>query len=245
MRLFSLAIAFLGLAPVAVDAQVRSPLVTDRPDFTESPLSVDPGRVQLEAGYTFSRASEVTLHSFGEVLVRVGTLSRLELRLGLNSFGLSDAEATESGFEDVVLGAKVELAEGLALLFGAAFPTGSGAFGERGVRPQATLAMGWSLSPALSLGANLGGASARVGDERYGLLSGSLAVGLGLTERAGLYAEVFGFAAPSASEANIAFLNGGVTVLITDDLQLDARVGVSLDDPGPNYFFGAGFGWRI
>lgn len=234
------------MAPVSIAAQAEGPLVTDRPDFTESPLSVDPGRVQVEAGYAFSRDREVAFHSLGEVLVRVGALKRLELRLGINSFGISDAaEAAESGFEDVVLGAKLELAQGLALLFGAAFPTGSGPFGERGVRPQATLAMGWSLTTALSLGANLGGALARVGDERYALLSGSLAVGLGLSERIGLYAEIFGFTAPSESAANASFLNGGITVLITEDLQLDGRAGVSIDDPGPNYFLGAGFGWRI
>ncbi|MFQ5990494.1 MAG: hypothetical protein ACE5K9_11330 [Candidatus Methylomirabilales bacterium] len=31
------------------------PLVTDRPDFTESTETVAPGRFQIEAGYTFSR----------------------------------------------------------------------------------------------------------------------------------------------------------------------------------------------
>ena len=43
----------LALAPLPLAAQ-ESEMVGDRPDFTESALSVPSGRIQLEAGLTFS-----------------------------------------------------------------------------------------------------------------------------------------------------------------------------------------------
>ncbi len=256
MRAALLTLCFSISWPAVGIAQLEGPLVTDRPDFTESPLAVDPGRVQVEAGYTFTRERELRLHSLGELLVRIGAANRLEFRLGLNSFGISEGtEGETTGFEDLALGAKIELAEGsssfdflrptIGLLVGAAIPTGSGPFGERGLRPQATLAVGWPVSEALSLGANLGAASASLDDKRFAILSGSVALGIGLSDWLGAYAEAFGFASSESRFWDSAFLNGGLTFLTSPDLQLDVRVGVSLSDPSPSYFAGLGFGWRI
>ena len=82
-RLFPV-IALLITLPPAAFAQT-SDLVTDRPDFTESAVSVAPGRVQLEGGYTFSRIEAERTHTVGELLARFGAVDRLEFRLGINS----------------------------------------------------------------------------------------------------------------------------------------------------------------
>ncbi len=44
------------------------PLVTDRPDFTESAETVAPGLFQLESGYTFTRRGDDKEHALGEFL---------------------------------------------------------------------------------------------------------------------------------------------------------------------------------
>jgi hypothetical protein len=255
MRAVPTIVGLFLVFPATLDGS-QDPLITDRPDFTESPQAVDPGRVQIEAGYTFNREGELRLHSLGEVLVRIGAVNRFEVRLGLNSFGISEESGGEStGFEDVALGAKIALADGssefdlvrpaIGVLVGAAIPTGSGPFGERGIRPQATLSVGWPVSEALSVGANLGAASASIDDNRFAILSGSVALGIGLTDWLGAYAEAFGFANTENEFWDSGFLNGGFTFLVNPDLQLDLRLGVSLSDPAPSYFAGLGFGWRI
>ncbi|MGH7563856.1 MAG: hypothetical protein ACREK5_05485, partial [Gemmatimonadota bacterium] len=77
----SLAAAVLLAAvpiPAILNAQIVAPLVTDRPDFTESALTVPRGDPQLESGYTLTRADDADEHALGEVLLRIGVAGRLE-----------------------------------------------------------------------------------------------------------------------------------------------------------------------
>src|SRR5262249_30520623 len=57
-------------------SKLDEPLVTDRPDFTESPTTVGAGVIQLETGYTFtsdaSGGVRTADHSFPEILLRIG-----------------------------------------------------------------------------------------------------------------------------------------------------------------------------
>lgn len=93
----------------AAAAQEPAPLVTDRPDFTESTETVPAGRVQFEGGYTPLRSGGVDEHAIGEVLLRLGVSGRTELRLGLNSFLVArvPGEPTSTGLEGASLGANM------------------------------------------------------------------------------------------------------------------------------------------
>ncbi len=89
--------------------------MADRPDFTESTLTIAPGHVQVEGGFTFSRFGDEESQSFGEILVRIGTGERVETRLGIGSYsridpGFAGAD-TISGYEDPFVGIKVRLNE--------------------------------------------------------------------------------------------------------------------------------------
>ena len=76
----------LALTPLPLAAQ-EAEMVGDRPDFTESALSVPAGRIQLEAGLTFSDfESEGEQIAFGEALLRIGLAESFELRGGLGSW---------------------------------------------------------------------------------------------------------------------------------------------------------------
>jgi hypothetical protein len=56
--------------------------VLAHPDATESAVTVTPGGFQLESGYTFGRVEGVSIHTAGEVLLRIGDFDRMEVRLG-------------------------------------------------------------------------------------------------------------------------------------------------------------------
>lgn len=248
----------LALPPVVQDSapgQTRGPLVTDRPDFTESVVTVSRGHLQLEGGYTFSREGDVRGHGLGELLLRVGILRWAELRLGLNSYALrKGGDGTRAGFENASLGAKFRLIQasprfnplrpGVALLVGTTIPTGSGIFGEDAARPEAKLALSWGITERVALGSNLNFALLRTEGETFRQFSGSVSLGLGLAERIGGYLEFFGFRHDSPKAPDLDFLNGGFTLLATDDLQFDVRAGFGFNDPGPDYFFGVGFAGR-
>jgi hypothetical protein len=244
------------LAASAASAQSSDPLVSDRPDFTESASTVARGRLQVEAGYTLAREGEATSHALGELLLRVGVRSSLELRLGVGSYNLLESTSGDGhGFADVFLGAKLKfldaprgshsLRPSVAVLFGTMLPTGAEGFGGDGARPEVKLAVGWDLSDTFALGSNLNLASISEDGQRFSQFSGSISLGVALTRRLGSYVEFFGFSRRDADGPEVSFLNGGLTFMANENLQLDGRLGVGFDEMEPNYFFGLGFAWRL
>lgn len=114
--------------------QYNDPLVTDRPDFTESSVAVGKGVVQIEFGYTFNSSTSggetVRTQTAGEQLLRSGFHADwLEFRLGMipgfmmdsiDGFDLSLPVAFEqkksggtststAGFTDLYTGLKIAL----------------------------------------------------------------------------------------------------------------------------------------
>ena len=98
---------------------LSEPLVTDRPDYTESSSTVGQGVVQLETGYTFTYDDKDTgktaEHSFPEALWRIGMFAEwFELRIACN-WGASAENVfggpttNLNGAEDLYLGAKLGL----------------------------------------------------------------------------------------------------------------------------------------
>ncbi len=139
----------------------KDEIVTDRPDFTEASSTVGKGRVQLEAGYTFtgdrSNGQRFTSHSYPEALLRVGVFADwFEFRLGQN-FGnerttLPDGSRLRaSGADDLYLGVKLGLTEQkawhpeMALILQMTVPTGSRDFSAREVLPGVNLLYGWDV----------------------------------------------------------------------------------------------------
>ena len=244
------AVPLLALAAPAV---AQEPLVTDRPDFTESAVTVAPGRVQLEAGYTFAREGAVRQHTVGEVLLRIGALPFAELRLGVPSWVVLEGPGQSvSGLDDSFVGAKVALAGGraggavpeVAVLAGTSLPTGAERIAGDAAEPEVTLALAWSAGERLGVGVNLNHAWREGSSGDFGEASWSGALGLGATDRLGLFAEYFGFRPESGFGGDTHFLNGGLTWALGPDAQLDGRIGSRLGDFGNDWFAGIGVSRR-
>lgn len=235
------------------------PLVADRPDFTESTLTLPPGHFQVEGGVTFSRFGEEESQSFGEVLVRIGVGERWEGRLGIGSYSRTDpgfsGASTISGYQDPYIGFKVRLNESdsnlrppgrpaAALLLSTSIPAGDDELTADEWQPQAKLALGWDL-PWFSLSSNLIYGYPVDGDERFHQFGATLSAGFSLTDRMGMFVETFGFNKEGADGSSTQYIDSGVTFSVFNDLQLDARVGFGLDDPSPNWFAGVGAAVRF
>jgi len=246
----SLVLGFGGLTAGMVAQE--APLVTDRPDFTESAEVVPLGLVQLEGGYTFARADGVRAHALGELLVRAPLLSRLEARVGGNSLLMEEAPSdSRARYEGLGLGVKVKLLEhrtgaprwqpSLAVLAGTLIPL-SGEVG-REVVGSVRLAAAWELTSRLGAGANLGLASGTDDGDRFTQVLASVSGGLVLTETTGVFVEYFGLHPETAAGLNRPFVNAGVTQQLAAGLQIDARVGTALSGPSA-VFVGVGFAVR-
>ena len=226
-------------------------LVTDRPDQTESATVVPRGLLQVETGYLFTRDGDVDSHAAPGTLFRIGFGGRTELRLGHT--GVLGTEGRR-GAGDSELGAKVNLipqADGwrpeLALLGGLSLPTGDSRFSSDSADTSFLVAFAHELRSGLSLGYNAGAAwESSVGHpDRDAFVVYSLALGVGLTDRLGAFFEVFGDRQVTGPVAGSVSADTGLTLLLTDVLQLDASVGRGLRGPADDLFVGAGLSLRL
>jgi opacity protein-like surface antigen len=246
-----LVLAALAAAAVAAD---DDPLDTDRPDFTESPVTVTRGRTQIETGYTYTQTGDFEEHAIGELLVRIGWTEVVELRVGFNSRILVDGPGVDiSGNEDVSLGCKIRLSDPLptgsrlpqvAVLLATTVPTGSDGLSVSDPQPSAVVALAWDRSERTTIGGNVG--YARLGETgaRFGEISASLSLNHDLSHRLGGYVEVYALARQEG-RGDDQFVNAGLTWALSEDSQLDFRAGTGFASDSADFFVGAGAALRF
>jgi hypothetical protein len=246
-------------------AENDSPLVTDRPDVTESSETVARGRVQIEAGLSFASFDDggesLGLATFPSTLVRVGLDRKVELRfewLGLvsESREVDGSRTDSSGSGNTGLGAKIKLREEhgaapqLALLADAVLPTGSKSFRTERIDPGVRVAASHTLTERLGLAYNLGVVAVSLeeadGDaDTHATGRYSAALAIGIDERWGSFVELFGFVPFGGPESASHLFDFGFTYLSSKTVQLDLSAGLGLNDQAPDWFVGAGFSIRL
>jgi hypothetical protein len=253
------------LATGLVESAVAEPIVTDRPDVTESSAVVERGLVQVEAGYTLVHfeqgQEELDVSSLPATLVRVGLVRGIELRfdwLGyVNESRKENGTRTEdSGAGGSAVGLKLALREEqggapqLALIADATLPSGSRSLRAERIDPALRLAASHTLSERLGLGYNVGLGALSVEDaggdlDTHGLASYSVALGTGWGEKWATFVEIFGAVPTSGPGGPAHLLDGGATYLVSDTVQLDVSAGLGLSDDADDWFFGAGLSFRL
>ncbi len=257
MRIILFFIAFPYLSAPAW-GQGEPPLVTDRPDQTESSSVVPSCRLQIESGFSHewvkTGGEEYEGNtSYGATLLRFGVLPFLELRLGtdlLNNRSKIPAGALrdEFGMSPLGLGFKAAL------------------FGENGIRPELAFITAWqipktgrvsfssdkwqhsyvfafshTLSGRWGLGYNLG--YEFEGALEVNRFIYSLVLGYALTEKWGVFLETYGNKT-SSNPLDIR-TDAGFTWSVLQNLQLDLSGGLGITKVSPVGFVSAGFSWRI
>ncbi len=250
----------------AEDKPLSKPeLVTDRPDQTESSVAVPPGYVQLETGWTFSRNKADGIrnetHEFPGTLLRIGVLDPVEFRLGWNG-GIWEGTRKVGqrndlgGAGDMGVGTKLYFWEEqgwipeVALLAGVSLPVGKEELSSQRSEPTFRVSLSHTLSDRVSLGYNLGATWESDLDEtsardRFSLFNYTAVLGIGLTERAGMFVEVFGDVPLSANGGPANSFDGGLTYLLRDNLQVDAALGVGISEEADDWFVGLGITVRL
>jgi hypothetical protein len=241
---------------------LESPLVTDRPDFTEASVTVGRGVAQVEFGYTYSynveEGERVRSQSLGEPLLRYGMLADwLEFRIALfpvdERTRVGAVSQMISGTEDLYTGLKLALTpqQGMlpemALIPQMNIPTGSTPFSSGSVEPGLNWIYSWEINDLVSTAGSTQG-NRRFDDtgSEYLEMAQSWTIAYSLTEDLGAYTEWFALVPSGADTAHTQhYFNGGFTYLLTDDMQFDIRAGVGLSEASDDYFVGTGLSIRF
>ena len=251
------ALFFCSLGLIAQETEGPGDIITDRPDETESPFLLPKGFLQIETGFFYEEREEdlskSKLTTYNTTLLRYGLLENLELRLGTDLVklreetpGLAEREL-ETGFEPLLVGAKVGIADEngllpqIGLLGHLHLPFGA----SKDYQPETTgvdfrFAFSHTLSPKSNLSYNLG--AAWTGDSAEASYLYTIAYGYSITDALGIYGELYGDL-PESDKAEHQW-DAGLTYLLAGNVQLDAFVGSGIGSP-QQLWIGGGISVRI
>ena len=252
-----------------IDPRMLEPLVTDRPDATESTETIPPGHFQLEAGYTFTYDREGDernkSQTFPEILLRAGISENFELRLAWEGYNINDnlnrierrnlpdrtVENTTQGATDLSLGFKWKFYEQdgliphMGIIGEISLPSGSAGLSSGDVDPAIAYLWAYDIDEKWSVGGNVKIASNSIDNERIEVITNTLSVGYSISDQWAAYLEYFGDYPLEADMQDDHYINGGFTYLINNDLQFDVRAGGGLNDEADDFFAGVGLSWRF
>lgn len=226
------------------NAQSFSP---DRPGIANGSFITPESMLGVEAGIQFSSSDFVNQFSLGQVLLRYGVQEKLEVRASLGSFTsatytLLGGEQTESGFQDMTVGAKYNFVSGsgnpsISGLFNVSLPVGADAFTSDEFVPSLGVLADHSLNEMWGISSNLGYYFGVDNLEDNWLFT--LTPGFSIPSNENM-AGYFGYAGRYYGEGfNLHWLEAGATYLLESGAQLDVNLGFETENE--RLFIGAGF----
>ncbi len=234
-KIYALSFFFFGMY------QLHSQqIVTDRPDQTEASSTVEPSQIQVEAGVLIMNEqpdsrTEVRSSAIPNALFRVGLFNHFELRVVTQMETvkiLQDGIETfrDFGFSNLEVGFKVQFTEEkegvpeIGFLTHLVCSTGSNSFNDSSFGSINKLAITHTFSETHSLAYNIGYDYLGTGN---GDLFYSLAWGITLSEKVGMYLEPYGFI--RNIETWEASADAGFVYFPIPTIQLDYSFGLGLN----------------
>jgi len=250
-------------------APLSGPIVTDRPGFSDAAALVPRGHFQIESGYTFSYDREgdrrIYNHTMPEIALRTGLTDWLEFRTQWAGYSyaevldkittpagrhISDTDHVDGG-TDLNLGFKIPILKqkdwmpNLSVIPSLYVPTGSDSKSFNNVVPE--LKFPWNYNFCKWFTA-YGSVLGRVPDGQYGQFfqtAATVAGGFHVHDRVTLYVEYFGLYPANRTQDCAHLLSGGPIIQITDNISLDLRAAVGLNEQAPDFQASIGFGIRF
>lgn len=259
-RLFLLFLFYALLISSAGAQEKNLPLSPDRPSFSTSPVTIQPGYVQFESGISFLKEKIPHLNEETEIsdigvlgtTVRVGVSEKFELMFGggyliENEKGYMVPEVNRKGLSDLMLGTKYHFfsATGGVIDAGVVFnlflPFGSSDFKPENAEPKISLAIKQKVTDYIELNYNFG---TRYQDAESAYRNFySICCSVQLTERIGAYAEHY--ASFSKSLLPAYYAGAGVSYLQSSNIMVDLSFGKEITAGADYWYAGAGFTIRL
>lgn len=229
-------------------------LSTDRPDKTESPYTVDAGRVQVEMDLlTYARDVDrrggANLRSetlrIVPVNFKLGLTNSTDVQLLIDPYvrqtvtdRTTRTRERASGLGDVTLRLKQNLwgndggSTALALMPFVKLPTSSNGLGNDAVEFGLIVPLAISISDRIGIGlmTEIDMLEEADGSGYAPTFINSATISFSLTDRLGIYTELFTERSSERGASWVVTGDAGLTYALTDDLQLDGGVNIGITD---------------
>lgn len=246
-------ILFMLFAVTSAAQAQESPIVADRPGFSTGTYTVEPGQFNIELGYQYAfnhSGADRSTHTAPQLVFRTGVAAGLEFDLLWSGLNLDhgDGQSSSTSISDLAIGGKFRLSKhekyNLTALGVVSFPAGNDPSTSDQVDPTLGLLWDYSGSRRLSFFGVLQFTSTRVEGERE--YSGQFAAGASrsLTDRVGVFIEYFNDIPFDSEIDDQHSIDGGLTFLLNDDVQIDINAGTGLNNATDN-FVGIGIAMRF
>jgi hypothetical protein len=233
-------------------------LSADRPDFTESPFTVDAGHFQVELSFLeYSRNQSgggVDQYSILPINLKLGLLNQVDLQLLVNPYvRVETDDGTIDGFGDLQLRTKVNLwgndsgTTALALMPFVQFPTAADDLGSERVEGGLIVPLSFELPGKWLLGLMAELDIVRnSGNDDYGIeFVHTVALGREIAGPLGGYVEYIGIAPHRTGAGYEALIGLGLTYGLSDQVQLDGGANFGLSGGTEDVALFSGITFRL
>ena len=241
-------------------------LETDRPDQTESPITLDAGHFQVEAdlvAYAVSERDGVRLEEIAAPVLnlKVGVLNQVDLQVVVQPYGsvrIADHStspartSTHSGFGDIQVRTKINLwgndggDTALAIMPFIQLPTGDPGLTTDAVEGGVIFPFGVDLVADLAAGMMWELDIVRDADDRgyHGEFVQTLTINRDLVKSLSAYVEFYSVVSTETGSDWLGMFDFGFNYRINRNLKLDAGVNLGITDSAPDWVPFIGVTWR-
>jgi len=226
--------------------EINGQIVTDRPDQTESSSTVGNGNLQVESGILVMFDGEAALSNRQILaptnLFRYGITKNFEIRLLSQYETQKNSIENVQGISDFEIGTKIQILKDenknteIAFLSHLILPSGTLELSNDKFGTINKLSISHEINDKMGIGYNVGYNNFGIGN---GDLTYSIALGIGLNDKVGIYVEPYGELLNL--EDYISNFDAGVTYLLNENLQFDFSFGTGINQR-MNYI-SVGFSW--
>lgn len=238
--------------PVMTDSMPpMDPIRADRPDQTESSFLVPKGYFQMELGFSITDTDPGFIYAYPSALWKYGLTDNFELRLITQYITIQKEPNPDlSGFLPLAAGFKARLSEQKGVLPKMSFlghlrlpGVVAEEFETTYLAPDLRLAFDHIISDVFSVSYNVG--LVWDGEDPEPFVIYTLSTGFAISERLGLFAEVYGATPQRSSEDLELYADAGLTYLIGNNFLLDISASQGITDNAPLSYVSAGFSYRF
>ncbi len=240
-----ISIVLLGLL---MFGQLKAQIITDRPDQTESSSTVGNGNLQIETGFQIEFEGD-DQNSNRQILAptnlfRYGITESIEIRLLSQFETLRNSNISVQGISDLEVGTKIQLLKNenrnteIAFLSHLVMPTGTKELTIDRIGTINKISISHQVNKNVGVGYNSGYNYFGIGK---GNLTYSLALGIGINDKVGIYIEPYGEIMDF--DEYISNFDAGMTYLANENTQFDFSFGTGTNKR-MNYI-AIGFSWLI